>query len=172
MIQFSYGLSVRIPGHTSGKESTCQARDSGSIPGQEDPLEEGVATHSSILARSIPWTEEPGYSPWGHKRVRHDRSDLIYSFLRGKGSQYMYYKQKEKALFSSISKGSSTRTSVCDESVFTECHLKNTERRKLQILLSPKHPHPIYKYTHFYSTHLLYLHQSDHERTSDGKYGD
>ena len=34
--------------------------------GQEDPLEEGMATHSSILAWRIPWTEEPGgYSPWG-----------------------------------------------------------------------------------------------------------
>ena len=29
-------------------------------PGQEDPLEEGMATHSSILAWRIPWTEEPG----------------------------------------------------------------------------------------------------------------
>ena len=28
--------------------------------GGEDPLEEGVATHSSIFARRIPWTEEPG----------------------------------------------------------------------------------------------------------------
>ena len=28
--------------------------------GQEDPLEKGMATHSSILSRSIPWTEEPG----------------------------------------------------------------------------------------------------------------
>ena len=34
--------------------------------GQEDPLEEGMATHSSILAWRIPWTEEPG-SPWGRK---------------------------------------------------------------------------------------------------------
>ena len=34
---------------------------------QEDPLEEEMATHSSILAWRIPWTEEPvGYSPWGH----------------------------------------------------------------------------------------------------------
>ena len=31
----------------------------------EDPLEEGMATHSSILAWRIPWTEEPGYSAWG-----------------------------------------------------------------------------------------------------------
>ena len=37
--------------------------------GQDDPLEEDMATHSSILAWTIPWTEEPGglYSPWGHK---------------------------------------------------------------------------------------------------------
>ena len=42
--------------------------------GQEDPLEEGMATHSSILAWRIPWTEEPGglHSPLGSKRVRHD----------------------------------------------------------------------------------------------------
>ena len=35
--------------------------------GWEDPLEKGMAIHSSILAWRIPWTEEPGYSPWGHK---------------------------------------------------------------------------------------------------------
>ena len=34
--------------------------------GGEDPLEERMATHSSILAWRSPWTEEPGgYSPWG-----------------------------------------------------------------------------------------------------------
>ena len=40
--------------------------------GREDPLEKEMAIHSSILAWQIPWTEEPGYSPWGHKRVEHD----------------------------------------------------------------------------------------------------
>ena len=37
--------------------------------GWEDPLEEGMTTHPSILARRIPQTEEPGglYRPWGHK---------------------------------------------------------------------------------------------------------
>ena len=36
--------------------------------GQEDPLEKGMATHSSILAWRSPWTEEPeGYSPWDCK---------------------------------------------------------------------------------------------------------
>ena len=43
-------------------------------PGREDPLEEGTATHSSILAWRIPWTEElatalAGYSPWGRKEL-------------------------------------------------------------------------------------------------------
>ena len=43
-------------------------RDLGSVSGWEDPLEEGMATHSSILAWRIPWTEEPGsYSPYGRK---------------------------------------------------------------------------------------------------------
>ena len=38
-----------------------------------DPLEEELATHSSILAWEIPWTEEPGgLLPMGHKRVGHD----------------------------------------------------------------------------------------------------
>ena len=36
--------------------------------GWEDPLEKGIATHSSILAWSFPWTEAPaGYNPWSHK---------------------------------------------------------------------------------------------------------
>ena len=35
-------------------------KDMGSVPGREDPLEESVATHSSLLAWRIPWTEEPG----------------------------------------------------------------------------------------------------------------
>ena len=42
--------------------------------GREDPLEKGMATHSSILAWRIPWTEEPGglYSPMDSQRVGHD----------------------------------------------------------------------------------------------------
>ena len=38
--------------------------------GWKDPLEEGMATHSSVLAWRIPWTEEMGrLSPWGHKEL-------------------------------------------------------------------------------------------------------
>ena len=41
--------------------------------GQEDPLEEGMATHSSVLAWEILWVEEPGgLQSMGSKRVRHD----------------------------------------------------------------------------------------------------
>ena len=46
-----------------GEESACNAGatgDVGSTLGEKDPLEEGMATHSSILAWRIPWTEEPG----------------------------------------------------------------------------------------------------------------
>ena len=41
--------------------------------GQEDPLEKGMATPSSILAWRIPWTEEPGrLQSMGSQRVRHN----------------------------------------------------------------------------------------------------
>ena len=41
--------------------------------GQEDPLQKGITTHSTILAWIIPWTEEPsGLQSLGSQRVRHD----------------------------------------------------------------------------------------------------
>ena len=48
-------------------------QETGLIPGQDDPLEKGIATHSSILAWRIPWTEKPGRL-WsiGSQRVKHD----------------------------------------------------------------------------------------------------
>ena len=42
------------------KNPPATAEDAGSILGWEDPLEKGMATHSSILAWRIPWTKEPG----------------------------------------------------------------------------------------------------------------
>ena len=57
--------------------NTGDIRDMGSIPGLENPLEKGVATHSSILAWRIPWAEEPGgLSPWGHKEL--DMTEVTY----------------------------------------------------------------------------------------------
>ena len=64
-----------FPGGSDGKASACNVGDLG----WDDPLEEGMATHSSILAWRIPWTEEPGgLQSIGSQRVRHDWSDLAH----------------------------------------------------------------------------------------------
>ena len=57
-----------FPGGTSGKELACQLQFQSL--GWEDALEEEMATHSSILAWRIPWTEEPDGQ--GLQRVGHD----------------------------------------------------------------------------------------------------
>ena len=49
-----------FPGGSAGKETACNAGDMGSILSGEESLEEEMATHSSILARKIARTEEPG----------------------------------------------------------------------------------------------------------------
>ena len=52
------------------KNPPANARDTRD---EEDPREEGMATHLSILAWRIPWTEEPGgLQSSGSQRVRHD----------------------------------------------------------------------------------------------------
>ena len=56
-------FSESFPGGLDGKESACSAGDPGLMVqslGWEDLLEKVMATHSSILASRIPWTEEPG----------------------------------------------------------------------------------------------------------------
>ena len=61
-----------FPGGSDGKESTCNAGDLGLIPGSGKSLEKEMATHSSILAWRIPWTEEPGgLQSMGLQRVKH-----------------------------------------------------------------------------------------------------
>ena len=58
---------------SDGNESAWSAGDPGLIPGQENPLEKGMATHSRILAWRIPWTEEPGsLQSMGSQGVRCD----------------------------------------------------------------------------------------------------
>ena len=53
--------------------------------GPEDPLEQGIATHSSILAWRIPWTEEPdGLQSMGLQKVGHDKG-LMYTLKLDKG---------------------------------------------------------------------------------------
>ena len=66
-------LASGFHGGPMNKESTCNAGDEGSILGSAHPLEVGTATHSSILAWRIPWTEEQGrLQSIESQRVRHD----------------------------------------------------------------------------------------------------
>ena len=62
-------LSYRLPGWINGKESICQCRRHGFDPRvRKIQLKKETATHSSILAWKIPWTEEPGrLQSMGHK---------------------------------------------------------------------------------------------------------
>ena len=62
-----------FPGGSDSKESACKAGDPGSIPGSERSPEKEMATHSSILAWEIPWTEEPG----GLQSMDHKELDII-----------------------------------------------------------------------------------------------
>ena len=70
---FSFGSCHGFPcGSVLKNPSTMQEMQVRSL-GEEDPLEEGKATHSSILAWRIPWTEEPGgLQSMGSQRVGHD----------------------------------------------------------------------------------------------------
>ena len=76
-IDLSGGTGIKdFPGGTRGKEPTCQCKRQEMRVwslGWENPLEEGMAAHSSVLAWRIPWTEKPGRS----QRIRHDWSNLV-----------------------------------------------------------------------------------------------
>ena len=49
-----------FPSGSDSKESACNEETRVRSLGQEDPQEKGMATHSSILAWEVPWTEKPG----------------------------------------------------------------------------------------------------------------
>ena len=62
-----------FPGGSDGKASETMQETRVRSLSWEDPLEKEMATHSSILAWKIPWTEEPGrLQSMGSQRVRHD----------------------------------------------------------------------------------------------------
>ena len=66
-----------LPGGSVGKEFACNAGDPSLIPGWGRSPGEGMATHSSILARRIPWTEEPGsLQSMGSQRDGHDSATI------------------------------------------------------------------------------------------------
>ena len=76
------------------EESTCNAGDTGdvgSIPGLQRSLEKGLATHSSILAWRIPWTEEPsGLQSMGLLKSRTQLSMHVVVLGRLKGESFLY----------------------------------------------------------------------------------
>ena len=57
---YIYTYVLGFPSGSDSKESACNAGSLGLILSQEDPLEKGMATHSSIPARRTPLTEESG----------------------------------------------------------------------------------------------------------------
>ena len=65
-------------------------------PDREDPLEKGMATHSSILAWRIPWTEElDRLQSMGSKKVRHDQVTNISHFTVDGDSEYFQCFQRQ-----------------------------------------------------------------------------
>ena len=72
------------PGVSDGKESTCNAGDQGSIPGQEDPLEKGMATHASILVRRIPERGACWATVHGVTKSRYNLATFTFHFHFGR----------------------------------------------------------------------------------------
>ena len=67
-------------GGSDSKQSACNQETQVQSLDWEDPLEKGMATHSSILAWRNAWTEEPGgLSPWGHKEL--DAAERLTLFM-------------------------------------------------------------------------------------------
>ena len=67
------------------KSPPANSGDVGSVPGLGDPLEEEMATHSSIFAWRIPWTEEPGGLPSMGSQSRTRLSKHVPTLIRGRG---------------------------------------------------------------------------------------
>ena len=73
MISVRLDSCMGFPGGSDGKESACNVGACGLIPGSGRSLAKDMATHSSIHAWRIPWTEEPGrLQSMELQRVSHD----------------------------------------------------------------------------------------------------
>ena len=87
---------LRLPLHIYSHRTSLVSQKAKNLPrmqdicfqflGKEDPLEKGRATHSSILAWRIPWTEEPGRLQFmGSQRIRHDWKNNTFIFIYSLG---------------------------------------------------------------------------------------
>ena len=90
------------------------------ILGLKDPLEKGMATHSSTLAWRIPWTEEPGRpQSTGSQRVRHDlATKQLYSVGNSSQCCVVTYLGKESE---------KSQTHVCVQLNHSDIYLKLTQ---------------------------------------------
>ena len=89
---FIYTITILPTSFLGGSavENLAAAQKQVQSLGQEDPLEEGIATHSSILAWRIPWTEEPsGLKSIGSQRVGHNWSNLAHAHAINKTEAYV-----------------------------------------------------------------------------------
>ena len=88
-------MVMGFPGGSEGKASACNARDRVQSLGWKDTREKGMATHSSILAWRMPWTEEPGgLQSMGLQSVGHDwatsRSFIFLCYVYFATKKYIY----------------------------------------------------------------------------------
>ena len=86
-----YSNAMRFKGFPGGSEvkaSACNAETWVQSLGQKDPLEKGMATHSSILAWRIPWTEELGGLQFTGLQSRTRLSNFTFTLSEASGSSY------------------------------------------------------------------------------------
>ena len=89
-----YLISRGLPRWYNGQESAYNAGDPGSIPGLENPLEEKISAHPSILAWEIPQRSLVGYSSWGHEELdtaEHEHSFIFWDFPGGSDGKASAY---------------------------------------------------------------------------------
>ena len=104
--------------------------------GQEDPLEEKMATHSSTLAWKIPWTEEAcGLQSIGSQRVRHN-SNWACNLLLHWGSEFLPFSSVLTIQFSSVQSLTHVRLFVTPWTAARQASLSITSSQSLLKLMS------------------------------------
>ena len=124
-------IHTGLPRWLSGKESTWQTGDAGWIPGSGRSPGEGKATHSSIFAWKIPWTEEfGGLQPMGSQRVGHKWAtehviEHMGNFLMIVRWKIVLQKKKSKLIFCHSDRGSHAVPRTPPNKKFKDCQFNS-----------------------------------------------
>ena len=111
--------------------------------GQEDPLEEGMTTHSNIVAWAIPWTEEPGgLQSTGSQRVRCDWVTNTFTSLLGWGEEI----KPNKLVSSPVRLGKAALHTWKDTRLHLECYCFAGRRKVYPLSLCLVHPYTSHEY--------------------------